>query len=172
MSPPPRLQASPNVVYSQVSGTSPTTASVAIPMLFQIGSDGSVQLQSFCGLLAQNRGESAHLLFKLFTIILGFFGPDISAWREYMTVLTNSIQFGGFAKSRNIGIHRRILVTSPRMVRSGDFRHVIVAKLTVHSVDQRSKLTGIDEERFSSAVAESAVLLVASEEPEAHGNLC
>ena len=52
-------------------------------------------------------------------------------------------------------------VTTPSVISPGDLRHIVVTQFTVNPVHQRSHLAGVNEERFSSPVAESSVLLVA-----------
>ena len=57
------------------------------------------------------------------------------------------------------------------MIRSRNPLNILVREITVHPVDQRAHLPGVDEEHLAAPVAEFVVLLVAGDKPEAGRDL-
>ncbi len=106
---------------------------------------------------------------------------------------------GGFAEAGNVGVLRSCIfwqlnfrlcrfpppnrvVAPPLMVGPDNLLNVLLGEFTVNAVDKRAHLAGVDEERFTAAVAEAigdaavgvgdfAGGLAAGEEPEADGDL-
>jgi len=78
---------------------------------------------------------------------------------------------GALAEAGNIRTSTCALIAAPGVVDPGDSCDLLLAELTVSAVHQVPKLTGVDEERLPAAVAESAVLLAARQEPRARGDL-
>src|SRR5882762_5493428 len=146
--------------------------SLTIPKLLQVGGNGCVELHCFDGLVTQGRGESLHLVFKRFSIVLDLLGTHISARREHVAVLAYVVQLRCLAEAGHFDVRSSSLVTAPRVIGSCDMRHVVVAQFTMYSISQSSHLASVDEQCFSPPVAESSVLFISSKEPQADRNLC
>jgi len=67
------------------------------------------------------------------------------------------------------------LIAAPGVVGGGDFLNIVVGEFAMNAVDESSQLAGVDEERFTSMIAEftpgltsGARLFILRQEPQAH----
>ena len=88
-----------------------------------------------------------------------------------MPVFAYFVNLGGFAESRHVGVFCRALVAAPSVICPGDLLHIRVGEFAVDAVHQSSHLARINEQGFATPVAETPILLVPCEEPEADRNL-
>ena len=97
-----------------------------------------------------------------------------------MPVLSHFFQQRALAEAEHIAVLARLLLATPGVVGVGDAGDVLVGEFAVGAVHQRPELAGVYEEHLTAAVAaltpspsrgRGETALVASEEPQARGNL-
>src|SRR3990172_2822758 len=118
--------------------------SPAIPELPQIGGDGGVQAGGLLGLLAQRRGEPAHLFVEWLGVLLNVRGADVAARGEDMAVSADLVDRCGPAAAGGAGVLAGALIAAPGVVGAGDPGDIVVGELAVGSIDQRAHLPGVD----------------------------
>src|SRR5688572_12746014 len=106
-------------------------ASAPISKLFQVGSDGGIQLRGLDLLLAQHRGEPLHLLLERLAVVLGGLGTDVPSGCEHMAMLADVIELCGLAETRHVGVLARVLVATPGVIGAGNLGKVVVSQLAV-----------------------------------------
>src|SRR5687768_8239315 len=84
------------------------------------------------------------------------FGAHIASRGQHIFVLANLVDLCALAESGNIAVTACPLVTAPCVIRVRDSRNVCSRQLALRSVDHPSKLPGIDEQHFPSAITEPA----------------
>src|SRR5258708_14661453 len=120
-----------------------------------------MQFQVFWLLLVQCRGEPFHLFIEWLVVLLDQCRTHIAGWGQHVIVFAYLIQRCRFAETGYVDVPTCILVSTPRVVGSGDLCDVGFRKLPVNTIYQRAHLSCVYEKRFSAAVAEPTVPLVA-----------
>src|ERR1051325_2212783 len=98
-------------------------------------------------------------------------GALVAAGSEHVTVLADLVKRGALAEAGQIRVLARVLIAAPGVVSAGDLRDVSIRQLAVHPIGHGAELACVNEERLAAPVAEPAVFLGASEEPETNRDL-
>src|SRR5437763_304673 len=70
-----------------------------------------------------------------------------------------------------MGVTERVIRAAPRMISLCDSLNFFMGKFSMNPIDELPEFSSIDKEDLSAPIAEFLVMLVAREEPKAHGNL-
>ena len=142
--------------------------SPAISELPDLRLNDLLQLRRLIKLLVECFDQPLHLFLERLAVLLNVLGSNVPAWREHETVRLDLLRRSALAESTHILVDPRTLLASPRMVCPGNSGDLLVREFAVDSVREPTQLPGVDEQGLPTTIAELAIALVPSDEPEAN----